>query len=466
MGVQTGRLLNYVSELQKQIRESQEIIALHYTHGNSNTTRSKAYKRGCKTLSCQGLDQVLHVNVERKRAQVLPRVTMETLVRSTLPYGLIPPVLPEFKGITVGGAIMGAAAESGSHRWGIFHDTCTEVQLIDGAGNLITASPTQNPSLFYGISGSYGSLGMLACAEVKLVPALPTVFLRYHPFKDPHEALEKMMGLVGHTDFLDGILFGPHHGVIITGEMICEQAPASSFQWFAGHAQTITSYHEEKMPLFDYLFRYDEGAFWMGSLLFKPGFLARYCVQGLMKCPATQNHFSDREIARFKHFSYPSMCMRKLARPFMSSRRLWGLLHRAENWIQDRLVIQDCLIPTPQAHHFLTGILKDPGIYPLWFCPLKGTDTPQHFAPHMGHPSLINFGLYGTPAYSAPMEQIMKTLEARTHACEGRKVLYSRSDYTEEDFWKIYPQKEYELLRQQTHAQGVWRGLTEKVLSH
>ena len=465
MGVQTGRLLNHVSELQKQIRESQGILALQYTQGSSNTTRTKAYKRGCKPVSCQGLDRVLEVDIESKRAQVLPRVTMETLVRSTLPYGLMPPVLPEFKGITVGGAIMGAAAESGSHLWGIFHDTCSEVELIDGAGNLIKASPTTNPSLFYGISGSYGSLGMLACAEIELVSALPTVLLRYYPFQDPHEALEKMKALVGRTDFLDGILFGHDSGVIITGEMICEPSPPSLPQWFAGHAQGITTYHEIKMPLFDYLFRYDQGAFWMGSLLFKPGFLARYCLQGLLKCPATQNHFSDREIARFKNFSYPSSWMRKAARSLMSSRRLWSLLHCAETWIQERLLIQDCLIPTPQAHRFLAEILKDPGIYPIWLCPLKGTDTPQHFAPHVGHPSFINFGLYGIPAYSAPMEQIMRTLEARTQACEGRKVLYSSSYYTEEDFWKIYPRKEYEHLRQQTHAQGIWRGLTEKVLS-
>ena len=463
--MQTGCLLNHISELQKQIRESREVIALHYQQGNSNTTRSKVYKRGCKSLSCHGLDQVLRVDREKKCAQVLSRVTMEALVRSTLPYGLIPPVLPEFKGITVGGAIMGAAAESGSHQWGIFHDTCSEVQLIDGAGNLITANPIQNRSLFYGISGSYGSLGMLAGAEIELISVLPSVLLRYYPFQDSHEALEKMMGLVGHIDFLDGILFGPHHGVVITGEMICEPSHPSSLQWFAGHAQGITTYHEEKMPLFDYLFRYDEGAFWMGSLLFKPGFLARYCWQGLLKCPATQNHFSNREITRFKSFSYPAMWMRKLARPLMSSKRLWSLLHCAETWIQDRLLIQDCLIPTPQAHRFLTEILRDPGIYPIWLCPLKGTDTPQHFAPHVGHPSFINFGLYGTPAYSAPMEHILKTLEARTHTYGGRKVLYSHSAYTEEDFWKIYSRQEYEQLRLQTYAQGVWRGLTEKVLS-
>lgn len=453
------------SELQKQIRESQELMALQYKSGNSNTTRSKAYKRGCRPLACKGLDQILRVDREAMRVHAQPRVTMEALARTTLRYGLLPPVIPEFKGITVGGAIMGAAAESTSHNRGLFHDTCTQLVLIDGAGNLILARPTENSSLFYGISGSYGSLGMLVEAEIELISVQPTVLLRYYPFQDAHEALEKMEALIGQSDFLDGILFAPDHGVIISGEMISESSFKTTFEWFADHAKGIKAYQEERMPLYDYLFRYDEGAFWMGSLLFSPSFLSSYCLQGLLKCSTPQSYFSDREIARYKNLPFPGRCLRALSRPLMSSQRLWGLLHRAEKWVQDRLIIQDCSIPTPAAHRFLAAILQDPGVYPIWLCPLKGTETPQHFAPHQGHPSFINFGLYGVPSYSAPMAHIMGALEAQTHACGGRKVLYSRSYYTEEDFWKIYPRREYEELRHQMHAHSIWRGLTDKVLS-
>ena len=46
------------------------------------------------------------------RAQA--KVTMEQLVQSTLPHGVIPAVVPELKAITVAGAIVGAALESSS----------------------------------------------------------------------------------------------------------------------------------------------------------------------------------------------------------------------------------------------------------------------------------------------------------------------------------------------------------------
>jgi len=453
------------AKLQKQIKNARGPLALEYSKNHSNTTRSKIYKKGCHKLHCQHLDKVLAVDIERKRVVVQPRVNMEKLVRSSLRHGLIPLVVPEFKGITVGGAIMGAAAESTSHHSGIFHDSCARVALIDGTGHIVHASRTENAPLFYGISGSYGSLGFLIEAEIDLMEAKPSVLLRYYPFQDPHEGLHKMESLMGNTCFLDGILFSDHHGVIMAGEMISGHSSKPYSNWFAAHAQTITQYKEEKIPLFEYLFRYDQGAFWMGSLLFSLPFLKRYVLEGLLKQGSSQPFFSQRELSLFKQVSYPGPFARFITQPFMNSQSLWGLLHRAEHWIQDRLIIQDCCIPTSKAHLFLNEILQQPALYPIWLCPLKGTQTPQIFAPHYGNPSYINFGIYGLPATASPMENLIRCLEKLTQSHVGRKVLYSRSYYSEEEFWKIYPRQEYESLRSHMKAEGIWRGLTEKVLS-
>ena len=460
------RHLALVSQLQEQIRKGhaqQKLLSFHY-HGHSHTTRSKKYNRGCSTLSCGRLNQVLSIDIAKKRVRVEPRVTIETLVRATLPLGLAPPIVPEFKGITVGGAIMGSAAESTSHRWGIFHDSCTEVELLDGRGNLLRASPHENADLFYGISGSYGSLGLLISAEIALIPIQQTVRLNYHIFSDPLIALKKMEALIGTSDFLDGILFAKDHAVIIEGMMVAEPSNPSPSEWYAHHVKKISQNSEEKIPLFDYFFRYDQGAFWMGSLLFSLRFLTRYIGQGLFKMKSSQKWFTHQEIENFKNLKFPCALAQSLTHPLMHSQCLWGLLHKAEKWVQDRLIIQDCCIPLPDASLFLTEICDDPGLFPIWLCPLKGTNT-QLFAPHQGHPYFINFGLYGVPSYSAPMEQMIKHLEHKTQTYGGRKVLYSCSYYTKEIFWQIYSQEEYERLRKQMHAKGIWPELTEKVLS-
>jgi hypothetical protein len=451
--------------LQNEILTKKDVrFRLEGGRGYSNTTRSKSYNKGCAPLSCANLDQVIAIDLEKKRIWVEPRITMEALVQTTLPLGLLPPIIPEFKGITVGGAVMGAAAESAGHQWGIFHDSCTQLRFLDGKGNLITTSPTQNCELFYALSGSYGSLGLLVAVELQLVPIQPAVQLTYHAFTDPVEGLRKLESLKGKCNFLDGILFSPNHCVIIEGHLINEQlGKFIPNGWFAQAVQKNQA--PSKMPLFDYLFRYDQGAFWMGNFLFSLPFLMRYIGEGLLNFFPKKKFFNSREIISFYQLPYPSPLLSRISAPFMSSQKLWWLLHKAEKWVQDRLVIQDFCIPFPNAPGFLQTILSDPAVFPVWLCPIKGTQTPQFLAPHYGHSFYINFGIYGSPGYSAPMQEIIQKLEQKTHHMGGRKVLYSRSFYTLETFWSIYPQSLYTSMRQKTHAVGVWKEITEKILS-
>jgi delta24-sterol reductase len=417
------------------------------TSGSSNTTRSKSYNKGGARLDLKGFNRVLKVDPQKQIAIAEPRVTMEVLVKSALSYGLIPPVVPEFKRITVGGAIMGCAAESGSHKWGIFSDICTAFHLICGDGSLIRAAADENSSLYHAIPGSYGSLGLLVFAEIQLIPACQSVHVRYQPVSDPYTNSD--------ADFLDGIVFSEDRIVMIEGNLTDKTPTAQN--WYFEEAREES---EVVLPLFEYLFRYDPGAFWMGAYLLKLSFLSRFVGQGLLKLPA-KPYFSQKVIENMHTLPHPNRFFLNL----MPSQRLWKLHHKAEKWVQDRLLIQDCCIPVSQARSFLTEVLDDPGILPLWLCPIKKSVAPQIFAPHDLAEPILNIGLYGLPSYSAPMEQITQKLEHRTKAYGGRKVLYSRSYYTPEEFWKIYDRNTYQTLRKQIGAEGMWPEITEKVLT-
>ena len=61
--------------------------------------------------------------------------------------------------------------------------------------------------------------------------------------------------------------------------------------------------------------------------------------------------------------------------------------------------------------------------------------------------------------------EVIDLTEQWTKEAQGRKVLYSYSYYTPEEFWSIYPKKEYDRLRQAYHA-NTWMQLDQKVLSH
>ncbi|HEY5235928.1 MAG TPA: hypothetical protein VIJ14_07105, partial [Rhabdochlamydiaceae bacterium] len=78
---------------------------------------------------------------------------------------------------------------------------------------------------------------------------------------------------------------------------------------------------------------------------------------------------------------------------------------------------------------------------------------------------IVNVGVYGiSPSTRSPTE-LVHQLEDWTKEAKGRKVLYSYSYYTPEEFWNIYPKKEYDRLRQSYHADR-WMKLDQKVLCH
>jgi hypothetical protein len=460
-------------------------LSLQYSaKQQANTSRSKSYKKSAAKLQFETFDEILHIDKDRRIAVVEPRVTMQKLVQTTLCHGLIPLIVPEFKGITVGGAILGEAAESSSHHWGTFANGCAAFEVLTGEGRLLRLSPSENSDLFHAFPGSYGSLGTLVLAEVKLVPAKEFVHLRSHFYSNPLEAVSFLQQLVqkkNTPDFLDGMVFSKNSAVIIEGSLQTEKRALPTYSsesicadWYYHHIEKMSTrapIYEEVMTISDYLFRYDRGAFWMGAYLFRLSLLARFVGQGIFKCwDSTKDHFSEEQLKKLHRVQSPNLCERILFYPWLTSQKLWQLFHQAEKWIQDRCIIQDFCIPERDARKVLEDVLKDPGTFPLWLCPIKGTKAPQIFAPHLlsdtaDFTHFINIGIYGLPSYSAPIEEITRSLEQKTTACGGRKVLYSRSYYTEEEFWKIYSRPAYTALRQMTRSDGVWHDITEKVLS-
>jgi hypothetical protein len=340
---------------------------------------------------------------------------------------------------------------------------------------VITASPEENADIFYGIACSYGSIGTLLSVEIQLIPAKDFVHLQYHFFSSVAEAIQMLQKLTHASvppDFLDGIVFSKELAVVIEGSLQNEEdLPKFSLkpvysEWYYQHAEKMGARCEEIMSLQDYLFRYDRGAFWVGAYLFRPQFLARFIFQGILKLSKSfQRPFSEVEIQKLHSPPRPNIFWRTLSRPLMTSKNLWKLHHLAEEWVQTHAIIQDFCIPEEAASQFLEEVMNDPGTFPLWLCPIKKSSKPQIFAPHFLKSDVINIGIYGLPSYFTSIEEVTKKLEQKTQTFNGRKVFYSRSYYTPEEFWRIYSQEAYEALRAKTSAKGVWHEITDKLLS-
>src|SRR6201998_3779758 len=157
-----------------------------------------------------GLPDVISVDPESHTADVAGMCTYENLLAATLPYGLSPLVVPQLKTITLGGAVTGLGIESASFRNGLPHESVLEMDILTGAGELLTASRGQHSDLFRAFPNSYGTLGYSTRLRIALEPVAPFVTLRHVRFRslpDMVAAMERIIDTGGQggtpVDYLD-----------------------------------------------------------------------------------------------------------------------------------------------------------------------------------------------------------------------------------------------------------------------
>ena len=165
-------------------------------------------------LDVSGLDGVISVDALARTADVAGMTTYEHLVDATLPYGLMPLVVPQLRTITLGGAVSGLGIESTSFRSGLPHESVIEMDVFTGAGEVVTTRPGDD--LFDAFPNSYGSLGYATRLRIELEPVRSHVALRHVRFDDAG-LLAKTIAMITETreyageqvDGIDGVAFEP-----------------------------------------------------------------------------------------------------------------------------------------------------------------------------------------------------------------------------------------------------------------
>lgn len=442
---------------QQHQRDVQELslgrgrFVLERAKTQSNLTREKDYFHN--RLNINDLDKIITIDQKNFTATVEPRVTYETLVKETLKVGLVPLVVPEFKGITVGGAIMGASLESSSHLFGQVSDTMLSYQVLLGNGSIVTASLEENSDLFYGLSGSYGTLGVLLACTMRLEPASAFVQVTYKHLSG-YGLLQKELQTIAEQenppDYMESIIYSPAHAVLITGKkwFHLNKKPRYSLfpwkKWFYKHAETARD--EEYLSLEDYLFRHDRGAFWMGQYLSDPFWLWKYFFHRHLK--PLDFHYNPL-FNRLVPFFFGSL---------FSSQRLYKTLHSLpEGWFRKAFVVQDFYMPQETVLEFLKHVT----IFPIWLCPIRPTHTPQLLSPHaLSTPLLFDVGVYG---FAHNAIETTHYLEKLCSTLGGRKMLYSENFYSQEEFWKLYSKDDYMALRRRFYSEERFPSIEEKL---
>ncbi len=250
----------------------------------SNLFRYGKRERGSKRLDLRRFNHVLAVNAKAREAEVEGLCTFETLVDATLKHGLIPLVTPELKHITLGGAVVGIGIESSGHRHGFVHDALLSADVLLSDGSVLPCSPQENADLFHALPNSYGTLGYILRARLRLMPAKPWVRISIKHYEDLAPFLQDMrkaaeapssdslassltksnspLVVDSAPDFVEALMLGPQSSHLALSHFVDKAPRRNSLLRGKEFYRQLCEGDELYLPVREYLFRYDPDWFW------------------------------------------------------------------------------------------------------------------------------------------------------------------------------------------------------------
>lgn len=439
-------------EHQRQVKELAKNLA-------GNTARLKVKKKTISNLfryegrqqssrrevDLSAFDKPLYLDTKNQTLEVQGLATFETIVDFLLPHGFTPVITPELKHITVGGATVGIGIETNSYKYGFVHDHVLEADVLLPDGRIVTCSASNEyADLFYGLPNSYGTLGYILCATIKLHRVKPYVRLntkRLHSTQELVESLEQASSDPA-NDFIESLFYSSTELYLTTAAFSDTAAQVTSIYGKTVFYKEVSRPGELTLTTKDYLFRYDPEWFWAFGRSF---FLDLF-----------------RKVApiRFRNSSF----FARLSQKQMALAARFPLFEMKGDL---ELLIQDWEVPWKQAKPLLDFALDNLDLdnKPLMTAPLK---TPAKATAYPMKPNglYLNLGSYSF-VKKKPRQQPYhhtKTMDDFCFKHGGIKMLYSTTFLSEKEFNRIYNGKAYSALKTKYDPQKLLPTLYEKAV--
>lgn len=383
-------------------------------------------------LDLRELNGILDLDTSRGIVKVEPLVTMRQLLHATLPSGWAPAVVPEFPEITVGGAVQGLAAESTSHRAGLFHESVLAQEVLLGDGRILEVTPSDHDDLWHWLPGTYGTLAVTTRITMALAPVRPWVRLEHR--RQPLEAFIREAFDLG-ADAVDAIALGRDEVVVTTARWadepedgarllrLCGAAP-----YYCDHVMAAGAHSgPEFLDFAAYAFRFDRGAFWVAPTK-------------LGRSPARRWLFADfATAANLYHLRRD-----RQRRPGSPSHR----------------VVQDCIVPAERAGDLVAWLRRDLD-GPLWLLPISsGQSNPFGLGPGRW----MNVGIYlRLPEAAGDPVDFNLRLERLVAELGGVKTLHAQVFCDRDEFEGRYDLAGYDAVRSRYGAERAFPHLADKL---
>jgi cytokinin dehydrogenase len=198
-----------VDDVVRAVRHARAAGLRVVARGNGHTTAGQSQLADGLVIDLRELDRIATPRAETVR--VGAGATWSRVVAGTHAHGLMPPVLTDYLGLTVGGTLSVGGVGGQSFAHGLQVDAVIELEVVTGAGTRMRCSADRDAELFHGCLGGLGQLGIIVEATLRLVPAPSRVRVRNLPFVelDGFLAAQHLLARAGCFDYLVGNFLPP-----------------------------------------------------------------------------------------------------------------------------------------------------------------------------------------------------------------------------------------------------------------
>ena len=450
---------NYLKKIEKISDVLKRNDNLVTTNRKGHNHRDLNFKKKQKRIDTNNLDNILSINGDWIDCE--SAVTVGKINRTTIQRDKIVPSLPEGDNFTAGGCLGGIALGSNSYSNGFFNNNVIDFDIVLGNGDIVkNVSANNNSDLYYGVGGTYGTMGIITRVKLKLIPCMQYVkvdYLHHDSFDGFYNNFRKIIQ-DAKDDFVEAFVNDKNDFTIVVANYV-EHVEAEKI-WVTRdkdmfkqrnmclYAQIAQKKKSNYLRLVDYLERYSYSAFW-GHYLYTPYKIRDFVYAGLIYATIPKKLLKSDELNINKYFTATS--------------------HMVGDYTRDEYVLAtDIGVPLSKLEEALELVDEMTKTYPLWICPSIDHYHPDKIfctrKPELCEDNIIlDLGIYGIKNTRIPSKKVNKAFENFSFSHGVFKGFFSTCYFDYDGFWNHFDKGKYERLRKKYHADGKFMDVYEKI---
>ncbi|MGH8991929.1 MAG: FAD-binding protein [Acidimicrobiia bacterium] len=174
--------------------------------GQGHSTHGQAQAPGGIVLDLSGFDRIHALGPGR--ATVEAGVRWFDIAIASLKNGMLPPVLTDYLGLSIGGTLSVGGVSGTSFWYGAQVDHVDSLVVATGTGDIVTCGPDREAQLFEGVLAGLGQCGVILRATLRLVAAAPVVRVFRLTYPHPPAMISdlRLLAVEERFDYLLGIV--------------------------------------------------------------------------------------------------------------------------------------------------------------------------------------------------------------------------------------------------------------------